>query len=354
MYPRPMIEPLLKNYKFCSYQYGAKDIKDYTPLTLIWFSDIHGNDTNLNRISKFSNEYKDYIDDVLCTGDMTKGTFQDDFSFWKGNGASSFLSVIGNHDVEIQDDGVSNICSPKETYEKYFSPYLTDTIIKIEEGKSYWYKDYPESKSKEAPGGIRLIGLDYYHWNEKPVINGTGKIIERYSDMTYVDKGAQQEWLKKVLDECLSKSIAVITATHSPTRQSDSIDCSFCCLDRIVSDSSVNMHEGMMEVVQNFINSGGEFICWLCGHTHQDWFTRISKYLDQLQIVVGTSSYEMMWRDYDMVYNTKYMDRFNIFSVEPASKFIRMFRIGADYDRHGRHIGSIVYDYKNKELVYNQ
>jgi hypothetical protein len=114
----------------------------------------------------------------------------------------------------------------------------------------------------------------------------------------------------------------------------------------------------LIEAVQDFIEDNGEFVCWLTGHTHKDRFQLIDGYQDQLMLSMDSCSRirsnNSYWTEYPKIVDTKSMDCMNLLSIDTHYKYVRMFRIGADFDRHGRHIGSIVYDYQNKQLIYNE
>lgn len=348
LYPEYVMRPTLTNLKFGTYQYGNNS-SSYSPFTLLWFSDIHGNLENLQRIRTFYDQYQDCLDDVLCNGDLSTNTFYVDFSFWEKGGGGKFLTTIGNHDASEQLSPFISV-SPRKLYNTIIAPYLKETCIISQENKTYWYKDYPNAKTPNCKGGIRLISLDRYHWKENE-----WSTFMTYDDGMEIDTGQQEVWLRNLLDDAKEKEIAVIISIHGPSygKKVSPVNCTFDTLDRNYINAFDVLGADMMEDVQAFINKGGNFVCWLCGHMHQDWFTTLADYPDQVQIVVGTSSYSMKWRDCDMVYNTKAMDRFNIFSVDLEKKYIRLYRIGVDHDRHGRHIGSLVYDYKNKTLIYN-
>ena len=344
------IIPVLKNFKSVNNLSENSD-QEYTPLSLLWFSDIHGNMVNLSRISSFYGEYKDYIDDVLHTGDCQIAQFGDDFSFWANNGGSCYLNIMGNHDVCSYHQYELDIISQKQCFDKFFKPHIGRWGVNYEENKTYWYKDYPLAKSKESPGGIRLIGLDLFHWKETPRYNNDKeKTVDLYPDGTPVDQGEQEMWFVDVLQDAINNGLAVIVAIHNPTPNLSVIECSFNVIDRW-EDSG--LRDDMIDDVQSFIDKGGEFITWLCGHVHQDWMGNIISYPSQTLLTIGTSNYTTPYKFDNMEGGTKSMDRFNIFNVEPQKKYIRMFRVGLEYDNHGRHIGSVVYDYKNKVLISN-
>lgn len=353
LFPKEQIIPLLRNYKFGDMQHGDY-VETYSPLVLLHFSDIHEDARSLSRISKFYNEYKQWIDDVVFTGDMVDNVFNPDLTlpFWTNNGGGKFLYVNGNHDAASALSPFMPV-SPKQNYDAYIAPFLAETNINYVENKCYWYKDYPKAKSNECPGGIRLIALDQYHWKEQEVIGDY--VPSTYPDGTSVDTGQQETWLENLLDDALENGLAVITALHSPltnTKCTD-IDCTFNCLDRDATAAYSEIPIGMLQKVQAFINAGGEFICWMAGHMHQDWFVKITDFPDQVIMLISTSSDIMTYRDSVLIPGSNYTDRFNIFSIQPKKKHIRLYRIGLDFDKYGRHLGRLVYDYKNQEIIFN-
>ena len=77
--------------------------------SLLWFTDVHENGDNLQRILSWYDHYHSYYDDIVSLGDQQGLYFTDDFSWWAADGASNVLQVIGNHDAWISksmyDDG---------------------------------------------------------------------------------------------------------------------------------------------------------------------------------------------------------------------------------------------------------
>ena len=51
-------------------------------LTLLHFSDIHGDAVAMNRLCNFMEEYGENIDDCICTGDLLGSRWKSDFEFW--------------------------------------------------------------------------------------------------------------------------------------------------------------------------------------------------------------------------------------------------------------------------------
>jgi len=172
---------------------------------------------------------------VVSAGDALHHWGLDD-SFWKEDGASKVLPVLGNHELFIGKGGTRKVngeklkvwstpsFSQKEGYERYFKPYLNDTkFTGIEEGKCYWYKDFPDVN-------IRLIGLDPFHWNEKVRLEN-GNSVHTYPDGEKTDKGEQEIWLDKTLADAKDKKLSVICITHCPdTKSIEQVDCPFTAI----------------------------------------------------------------------------------------------------------------------------
>jgi len=106
----------------------------------------------------------------------------------------------------------------------------------------------------------------------------------------------------------------------------------------------------MVEAVDRFIVNGGDFVSWICGHLHYDVLSVIkAEHSDQLQIALDKAtmhhSEQMKFKD------TVSEDLFTIIAADPRVGFITFHRIGSDYDSYGRHIGTLVYDYRNKRVI---
>lgn len=337
--PKEIILPILENFKMW-YNVGSTT-PNYNNLTLLWFSDIHRDSINLSRIREFYNEYQDYIDDVLSTGDNCKAEPSEDYSWWADNGGSSFLTVLGNHDA-LAEENVPK--SPKFLYEMFFEPFLSESNIIITENKTYWYKDYSFASSENNPGGIRLISLDCYHWKEP---EGT-----TYDDGSVTDSGEQETWFVNLLNDAKENGMAVIVSLHSPTNEHTALPCTFQVIEDLqIGRTTGYLTDDMLDDVQSFIDAGGVFVTWLTGHAHFDLFCTSERHSNQLILCISTASHTVQWRNVANVKDTKSQDCFNLVSIEPYSGFIRLFRIGTKYDRHGRHIGSALYDYINHRLI---
>lgn len=352
-------------------------------LTLLFFSDLHACATPLERIGKFAEEYCidnniKYIDAVVAGGDnVNRAT--DNYTFWEQCGARSFLPVVGNHELLIPEDKVStgeyqtpqingvNVAinsmpySAKFVYEREFAPFLSATnFTSIVENKCYWYKDFANAK-------IRLIGIDDYHWKESPIRLTDNTLANEYPDGETLDNGEQLEWFENTLASAKSLGYSVIVVHHAPARFDSPIQCSFTSLDfqnNIATDptspSGAPYTKEPFEAVQSFIDGGGKFICWLTGHLHQDAVGVVKGYTDQFQMTIDTARYGYDSEGRSLgnglghnahIPETTSADCMNIVSVDTYHKQLSLVRIGSNYDRRGRHIGTFVWDYEHKQML---
>ena len=383
LYPIRSEKPVLANFKYHTVESGPY-IKP--KFTLLYFADLHSVSRRLKRIMKYYNQYKEYLDDIVSAGDANN-FFTTNFSFWKENGAGCILNALGNHEVfggsreyELsEEDKQSNIVkkytvaynvptySSKECYDKFIKPYLSETKINSVENKCYFYKDYESAK-------IRIIALDVYHWKDviyckKEYADGHTESYtsESFPNGDTVDKGEQADWFKNILEDSRQKGFNVICMIH--TQKIDTlVDCTFTNLDRPNSSyNGTSKDKEYSDLVEAFMADhddeygAGKFICWLCGHHHSDAIGISSNYPKQLKILIDTAGcsrspnlpqYDFTG-NFDRIEDTYSDDLFDVFAVDTEHKYISLHRVGCHSDSHGRHIGNLLYDYKNMKLLYN-
>ena len=301
------------------------------PLVLLHFSDIHGGTVNLDRIKTYYDNHKDYISDVIHTGDALPANWSNDFSFWGACDADEFLNVIGNHDTAYYDISTGfdwTRYAGKDAYDRYFLPYISEWGVEqpanaASSGLCYYYKDYHD---------VRLIVLD---------------------DMSIIKDGdsAQLTWLSGVLDGAKVAGKQVIIAAHYPN-DLQPFDCPF---HSIGATGTPNTGRSLaVSLVDSFITAGGTFVAWLTGHTHYDLIGTVRDTVNpQVTISVSTAMYQgqAIFDNIARVTGTPSMDLFNIVKVDPYNKRLSLFRVGSNFDSDGRHIGTVTVDYSSGELV---
>ena len=142
---------------------------------------------------------------------------------------------------------------------------------------------------------------------------------------------------------------AVICSQHYPFGVQNDYDTPFNSLMPRVQQMS---NTQPISTVQSFINNGGEFVCWLVGHEHSDYFGVIADYPNQLVITIANAAASAYWDDTARVVGQRSQDCLNIISFDYYQKIIKIARIGADYDRLLRHKTTLCYKYDTHQLVF--
>ena len=302
---------------------------DSKPLVLCHFSDIHGDGINLKRILEFYNNYKDYFTDIIHTGDIVNDKFDDDFEFWKNTkGSNIILNCIGNHDSsrKEEDNYIQDITS-KQCFDKFFKEQIENwNCVQPESaedlGLCYYYKDYSDSK-------IRLVVLDCMHYTDN-----------------------QNTWFSQVLTEAKDKNYSVLVANHY---QGGAMKCDESCTFQsplwVHADATIN--EKASTTVDSFMNAGGDFIAWICGHTHRDLFGVLEKYPNQICIAVDCGLCNDSWNDSFRRRGTKSQDCFNIMSINRSLKSFSIYRVGNNIDLQLRSKKCVVYNYSTHKIISN-
>lgn len=296
-------------------------------LTLLHFSDAHGDDEGMKRLCDFMDEYGDNIEDCICTGDILEGSWTSDFEFWKQGGrANKILSCIGNHDIlpEHVNWDWSKRISQEDCYKRMFAPFIEEWNCVYEENKTFYYKDYEAN-------AIRLIVLNSMLIDEE---------LEE-----------QLAWFEKTLDSALEKEYHVVVAMHYPVYMKK-IPCNFSSLDSsdCVGDKSMEIYQEKVDV---FSKKGGDFVTWLAGHVHFDYVGYSEKYPDQLCITIDAlRCYQgMAYDDFDRTEGMPSQDLYNLVTFDTHDKMIKIIRIGCDVDRYLRKRDTLCINYKTFEII---
>ena len=294
------------------------------PLVLLHFSDIHGDSTELSRIIEFYNYYHDSIDDVICTGDMVEHRFSEGMAWWDAvEGSENILTCIGNHDALADTSGYdwTNLATEANQYSQYFAPYISNWGCTYTENKTYYYKDYTSK-------GVRLIVLNCM--------------------LTGSDDTAQQSWLADTLSAAKTAGLAVVIAEHYPLHNFVRIESRFSSVDQSDGgDSAYTFSETYMTIVQNFIDDGGEFVCYLCGHLHKDVFTKANSHQNQYCVGIDAASLVQSnyYSDTQRTVGDKSEDLANLVIIDTASKAVKIIRVGASVDHYLREKSVMTFKY---------
>lgn len=294
-------------------------------LSLLYYSDYHGDNEELDYIYKNWGRALDYCDDYICTGDMVKERFSDPFTYFANGDARArqTMLVIGNHDA-LASSGYdwSDLATQQAQYDKYFAPTIGYWGVTYTAGKTYYYKDYENQN-------IRIVVLN-------DMLQGT--------DMT-----DQLVWLENV---ALNTSKYVVIAKHYIPPTPVKINSTFTAIDY---NSQGYGNVQIPQVVNRFIQGGGKFVCYITGHTHYDYIARLDGYPNQIGICIDAASREQcnQWSDV-MRYNDQISrDLFNVIQFDTSSETIKMIRCGCNYDRYLRHKDTISIKWTDGSIIYD-
>lgn len=289
-------------------------------VTFLHFSDIHGDAIALGRIVDYINTLPSSVV-PLFTGDMVLNTWADGINFWTNQqGTNKILVAIGNHDTFYSKTAA-------ECYTRYLAPNIASWGVTYQANLCYYYKDW-------STLNVRLIVLDCMHWDT-----------------------AQENWFSATLASAKTAGYHIIVSSHYAGGSGAGLrNCSFDTLGALDSWDKINAQAPA--IVQNFIDGGGKFVCWICGHTHADMFRPLTTYPQQLYYAVANASTTTHIGNnahclLERIDGKKSQDLFNIFTVNPVRQTFTVVRVGADHDTLGRHIGSVVYDYANHQILWN-
>lgn len=297
------------------------------PVCFLWFTDIHQDQINLKRIIEFRRYFNKYIDDALHTGDGHNYCNTDPSTIGVVEGGEYILDCIGNHDAYNGTDGsalfpVSDaneifMSQWKDRYENWNAVFPSNS-----DGNKvcYYHKDYPDSS-------LRLVVLDEYHVTD-----------------------SQKEWFKNILTEAKEMGFSVVVASHSVPDNIDIIECGFSEIPQRGRDYTTRT-SWAADTIDEFINNGGDFVSWLCGHMHRD-FVGVAKNHPNQTIIVETAARMYMYgtNDFRKQY-TQTQDAFTVLTIDTENKLIKMIRIGNEYDPYLRHKFTLCLNYSTKKVL---
>lgn len=312
------------------------------PFIICHFSDIHADADNMARIAEFLAQASSLIDAKICTGDMVANSLDDSgMDWWDAvSGTSDIMLAVGNHECATGTGGsvVYNNATPSQVYNAVFADRIsawgvTQPADAASNGLGYYYKDYATYK-------LRLIVLDINH------------------DSTY--KSDQLTWLSGVLADAKTNTYAVVIADHyqfAANSGATKLDTTFNPGHAIKAETNNwVIPDDYVQAVDDFIDGGGEFVCWLAGHGHQD-YTLINSSNKQMSIAVTTANFATnnAWSfgdDYREA-GTRSQDAFNIVAIDTYSKNVSVYRIGNDLSRLMQPRHRMCLDYANRKVVWS-
>lgn len=297
----------------------------YQPLQFVHFSDAHAVPELWSRMSEYVNYYSDFISFAIHTGDYVAASQSEWFDMYALGTACvrPIFNCVGNHDT-YRD--LSFVKADKESVHNLLFRHTNNwnvTFMDTEFSMTY-FKDFPESN-------IRLIVLNLYY-----------------------DIEQQQAWLKERLQEAKELGYHVFTAMHEPSAhlvQFPNTTFQTQNYDTYVRIDGANPTGPFEEILADFIENGGHYICNLVGHQHHDRFGYTEKGV--LNTVVPCATDWDGFCEGRRIKGTKTYDCFNVVSADVNLGILRLIRVGDNADNYLRIKRVLCYDYLRKEVIFN-
>jgi hypothetical protein len=142
------------------------------------------------------------------------------------------------------------------------------------------------------------------------------------------DYTAQTAWLIEVLADAKTNGYSVVIAQHSrPSGDMQEVNG----FNNVYEPSGgFYPNDAARDAVDDFIDAGGDFVCWLLGHTHFDATRIITDHHNQIIVVISATATSSS--NYVRGNLTEQMVLFNVISFNTESKLIKVMRVGAHID----------------------
>lgn len=325
--------PVLQSMNLTAIENGVPST-NYKTLVLASITDIHNEPDGARKILGFINKYSNYFTDAIGLGDYQDGALDTPITIDSIDGWRNIIKTIGNHDAYTGWNGQSptGLATEQVCYDTFIKDDVALWNVHYTANHCYLYKDYAEQK-------VRVVFLDYMHWTTE-----------------------QETWFTQTLNETLDLNSSaygyhVIVCQHmiSLTNGSGNFvpfdNCSFECYDKALTGFETLT---IPDIVHNFQLNGGKFICHLCGHTHRAYTGTYENYQDQVIIIQPCSAAFVYHRDSVFTWDTDYLMQFYVYSFDTMKQFIRVYKVGANFNRNLQHQESMLIQYgDNPKLLYS-
>lgn len=313
-----------------------------TNLHLLHFTDIHGDEVAAYKIMNYVNRHSNYIDDIIDTGDTVYSEYRDGIDFITESGLDVAFRTIGNHDTWLG----ATTTDKATIYNYIFAPFVENwtangmiqPVDAATNNAMYWYKDYADKK-------VRLIGLDCM-----------------YQD------NSQLSWFLNLLSETLDSnssaySYTIVIASHvipavalqaTFLHNADGELSSFSQYDltKIENYPAIYFDDAYINGVDSFIEQGGKFGIWLCGHTHSNVVFYTKDHPNILVLNAAAAGNRVGVTD-SASSGTENQYLANVVSIDTTNRLIKIIRVGRKYDKYLRAANVLTIDYANKKVITN-
>lgn len=219
---------------------------------------------------------------------------------------------------------------------------VTQPANAASQGLNYWYKDY-------AASNIRLISLDCLY-----------------------PTAEQLSWFAQAMADTLNSSNSaygysvVVAAHYIPANIVDTsalvkyndkiVTFTEYGLTERIANSHMKIDDAYPTAVDTFINNGGKFAVWLCGHYHSDAVFFPNSHPNIFTIDIDKAGSNASHNEGDHAARTAGTPNevcANVVGIDVVSGVVKVLRVGLKSDKYLRPINTLTYDYINKVVIEN-
>lgn len=309
----------------------------FSVFNALFFSDIHGNTVRFNRILELGNDWKSIINFIIDGGDDTaEYQSQGNLNWYNTAALTSEIPIIraaGNHDAWTTNYGVW--ATPQELYEYFTAVAVAQLIAKgtsvfqptdaASLYKNYYYVDF---------GAIRII------------------VLTSMSGSSYFD-ATQLQWFKDVLNNSSDKHVLCVNHCPFYRGENDKIKSNWSSYKWETLADTMHLDNDAILAVDTFIEGGGKFVGWLCGHTHIDCL--INSRGTHKQLCFSTSCAKGGTLDGQQPTDKRSAgyDLLNMVSIDTTNFQLKVWRIGFDTNSAMQVHNTFVWDYA-KQIILSE
>ena len=315
-----------------------KNVEQNSLKTFVFFSDIHGASVDMNRIVEFANNVGD-VTAVINGGDTVQSFVTDNIDWYNtaiDGCTTDVIMAVGNHDVWTANYVMADQVT---VYNKFIAPMISKVsgivqpIDAASNGLCYFYKDYND---------IRMIVLSAMTYSD--------------SDMQWTAE--QLAWFVSVLADAKNNNKSVICVNHAPFSKSTAvIDYtlplnSWQKYQSWSSMDNISVNSQAVSAVNDFINNGGKFICWLAGHEHRDFIMTNSVFSGQFLIDIASEKYNLRHDGVNAAStDERNNDCLDYIGIDTTNSIIKVWRVGYQKEANLKLRNRFVYEYAKKKVI---
>lgn len=237
----------------------------------------------------------------------------------------------GNHDDNSINNKFTDTITDLEMYDLLYRKNSLNNQFKKGRTGDYYYVDDEMAK-------IRYIVLNCI---DIPYVK-VGEGLQYKGMDTWVFRQEQLNWFANVALDVPNSDWSVVVCSHVPINQGLIInDHIFMNILQAFNDKTQYQGESLSSVNDDFklsinvdyTSKGGNAICWVCGHTHQDKFITLPSNITYKVLCTLNDSLNVQSGEATKIKGTDTEQAFDIFTINKETRTVNITRIGAGENR---------------------